>query len=675
MTTNEPGGPRDASTHGVPEAAGPRASTTRPPDDGMPTRLWLLAALTVAALELVRASGPLLDHAFAAGVVTAGVTALVAYGAAGLVAGLLAVVTRVRDGVPSGRTVLLGAGVLAVLRLVLQGLDGDARYWFGLVAVAWAVGVLVVAVAFVAGRASGPRQAVLGIVLGCGLSAALQVLLGTWDALWRTSWVGWVVAVVVALAPLAAFRVARAGEGGSGAHEPATCRPRRLWAVGLVVALAAMVGANPAFVASQSGLALGWAGLAVVVGTGIGAWLLLRPDHWSSTVRVGAAALVVVAVAVAMLVAGVAALVAVVVLDVVVGVVLVGTLSVRRPAPTGTWRLAGASAVAGLGIVAPLLGYMVDYDVPLPFDNAYVPVLAALVLAITGLHHRVPVPTGATPDPDDLQPARVRASRLLLAPAVAVALVGLAPSTTSVHGPSVPARAAGDDLTVLGWNLHYGVSPLGGVDLEQVATTIERVDPDVVLLQEVERGWVFGGGADMATWLSHRLGMTVRFAPAADHQFGNAVLARSGLTDVVVTPLPYGAGPQSRSAISATLTTASGTEVRVTSVHLQHRAENTPTRLDQLTALLSAAPPVGPAVLAGDLNAQPGRPELDLLTDAGWVSAIDAVGDPDVLTSPSTDPTERIDWVFGHDVTFATAEVLPGLTASDHLPLVAHLTP
>jgi len=100
-----------------------------------------------------------------------------------------------------------------------------------------------------------------------------------------------------------------------------------------------------------------------------------------------------------------------------------------------------------------------------------------------------------------------------------------------------------------------------------------------------------------------------------------------------------------------------------------------PTRLEQLTALLSAAPPVGPAVLAGDLNAQPGRPELDLLTDAGWVSAIDAVGDPDVLTSPSTDPTERIDWVLGHDVTFATAEVLTGLTASDHLPLVAHLTP
>ena len=218
-------------------------------------------------------------------------------------------------------------------------------------------------------------------------------------------------------------------------------------------------------------------------------------------------------------------------------------------------------------------------------------------------------------------PARLSSVRLLILPAIVLALVGLVPSTTSTTGADVPARAAGDDLTLVDWNLHYGVSPLTAVDLEGIAATIEAQHPDVVTLQEVERGWIFGGGADMATWLAHRLGMTIHFAPAADHQFGNAVLARSALTDAVVHPLPYGAGPQSRSALSTTLTTASGADVRVTSIHLQHRESNTPTRLEQLDGARRAEPVTPPAVLAGDFNAEPGSPEIQLLEAAGWVSA------------------------------------------------------
>ncbi|MBT0992754.1 endonuclease/exonuclease/phosphatase family protein [Cellulomonas sp. DKR-3] len=659
----------------VPTTAPPTTpSPTTPPDDGTPTRVWLVAALTVAALELVRASGPLLDHAFAAGVVTAGVTAVTTYAVAGLVALVLLLATGARAGVPSGRTLLAGTGVLAVARLVLQATDGDVRYWLGLACVAWACGVLVLAVAFVAGRPDGPRQAAFALLLGCGLSVALQLLLGTWDAVWRTSPVGWTVAAVVALAPLAAFRVARPA---TGAGAPATGRPRRLWAVGPFLALAVTIGANPAFVASQSGVGLAWAGLALVGATSVGCWLLLRPDRWAGGVRVGAGALVVLAVAVAMGVTtgtdGPAALVAVVVLDVALAVVLVGTLSMRRPAPPGTWRTAGAAALVGLGVVGPLLLYMLDYDVPLPVDNALVPVLAALAVALSGLHHRDPAAeTPATGD--DRQPARVRAVRLLLVPPVALALVALVTAPTSTDGAAVPAAARGAELTVLDWNLHYGVSPAVGVDLEEVATTIEAADPDVVLLQEVERGWVFGGGVDMASWLADRLGMTVRFAPAADHQFGNAVLARSALDDVVVHPLPYGAGPQQRSALSATVTTSAGVPVRVTSVHLQHREENTPTRLEQLGTLLADAPVTGPSVLGGDLNAEPGWPELALLEGAGWVSAVDTAGDPAALTSPADEPRYRIDWVLGQQVTFTEASVVTGVQASDHLPVVARLS-
>ncbi|WP_343035407.1 endonuclease/exonuclease/phosphatase family protein [Cellulomonas septica] len=420
------------------------------------------------------------------------------------------------------------------------------------------------------------------------------------------------------------------------------------------------------------------AGLVLLGASALGAWPLLRPDVWPAAVRVGAAVLLTVGTGVSLWTSGPVALVALAVTQVVAGLVVATVLSTRRPAPPGIPRTAISTGFAGLGVVLPLLLYMLDYDVPLPVDNAWVVVLAAAVVGLAGLRRRTPEVAAQVDDPpldDEKVPARVNAARLLLIPGVVLALVGVLAGHRgwSTTGATVPAEAADGPLTVVDWNLHYGVSPLTAVDLEGVARTIEAADPDVVTLQEVERGWIFGGGADMATWLAHRLDMTIRFAPAADHQFGNAVLARSGLTDVTVHPLPYGDGPQQRSALSATLTTASGTPVRVTSVHLQHRASNTPTRLDQLDALLAAEPVTGAAILAGDLNAEPGSPELDLLTDAGWVSAVDAAGDPDALTEPSTDPAHRIDWVLGQGVTF-TAATVGTSTLSDHLPVVATFT-
>jgi endonuclease/exonuclease/phosphatase family metal-dependent hydrolase len=230
-----------------------------------------------------------------------------------------------------------------------------------------------------------------------------------------------------------------------------------------------------------------------------------------------------------------------------------------------------------------------------------------------------------------------------------------------------------DQVTLMSWNLHYGVDPAGDVNLEQIARTIEAQHPSVVTLQEVSRGWVMGGGADVATWLADRLGMRMSFAPAADSQFGNAILTSLPHDAVEALDLPYGAGPQERSALSVDVLVAGG-PLRVTSAHLQHRDENAPTRLDQLDALVAAEGDAPVSVVAGDFSAEPGWPEIALLTDgAGYVSAVDVAGDPAALTSPSTDPWQRIDWVFGHGVTFVQAQVLTDALSSDHLPIVVEL--
>ncbi len=692
---------------------------TLPPELGTPTRVSLLAVLTVLTVELLRASGPLLDRTLPDPLTVVG-TALGTFAASGLVAALLLTLSARRTpGVPDGGTVLAGVAALGVARLVLQALDGTPRFVVGLVAVAVAVAVLTLAVAFTAGRPAGGRHAALGLVLGCGLASGLQLALGTWDAVWRDGTLGWLVpAVLVALA-VALARAAREDEP--------TGRPRRLWSLGPFLALVTLVLANPAFVASQSHATLGVAGLVLVAASTVTVWVLLNPHLLVGPVRVVAAAVLALAVLVAFTVTGPVVLAAVALAVVAAGVVVASATSARRSAPPGLAGTAFVTAGVGAGLVVTLLLYLVDQEVPLPVDNAVVPFLAAVAVALAGLRRRTPshpgidpagraraaaatgtVATAAagTPGPsaplaastasaspagpvgpgtagpagsavpalsdgalrEDSPPFRANAVRLLAIPGVVLALVGWWPAAEAPPGPD---RARGDDLVVLTWNLHYGVTPGDGVELEKIARTIEAQDPDVVALQEVARGWVLGGGVDTATWLSHRLGMDLEFTGAADPQFGNALLSRSTLTDEQRTALPRGGGAQDRAALTATVVLADGTPVRVTSVHLHYRSDDDATRLDQLDALAVDLPDEGAAVLAGDLNAHPGSAELARLDADGWVTD----PGPWAASWPAHDPTDRIDWVLVRGAELAGTEVAASPRTSDHLPVVARVVP
>lgn len=627
----------------------------------------LVSLLTVSTLELVRASGALVDLALTGGGVPAAtLTALVTYLLPGPVAAVLLAVTRGRL---LRRTLLGGSALLAVLRLVAQGLDGGSRFVVGLAAVAVALAVLTLAVALLAGGPGGGRAAAGALALGAAGGVGVQLALGTWDAFWRHTLLGWAVAALAVVALLAA--AGRAVRGAVAADDRA---PGRLWALGPWLALGAMMLANPAFAASQSGLPLALAGPLHAAGLLLAAWTLGRAGRpgpragrlaaGGSVVGVGAAlalggvvdgdgALVLLALFTAQL-AGAHALAC--------ALRLTGAPGVRPS------RLTVSAAVVGILTIGPLLAYQLDYEVPLGVPNELVLVLTAGALAVAGL------------GPDARALAEPQPSRLLV-PVCAVVLLGASvavlAATTSRPATTATAAAPAGSGVVVSWNLHYGVSPRGAVDLESVARTLEAQDADVVLLQEVSRGWVQGGGVDTATWLSQRLDRPFVFAPAADRRFGNAILARRPPSAVEVHALPYGAGPQRRSAISADVPLGT-TTVRVTSVHLQHRAGNTPTRLRQVEALLprlggpggGGPGGGGPEILAGDLNAGPGGPEVGLIGRAGFVSALDTAGDPRALTSPSPAPRRRIDWLFGRGVVFRDARVLTQAQQSDHLPLV-----
>lgn len=621
----------------------------------------LVSVLTLVTLELVRASGPLLDMAFARGVETAAGSALAAYLLPGVFAALLLLLARRR---PIGTLLLVGAVGLALARLVLQGVTGTVRFGVGLATVGLAIAVLTLAVAVLAGRPDGGRRAATAVAQGAAGSVGLQLTMGTWDAVWRPGLAGWVVAVALAAAVVWLAVAARTDDAVP------TSRPGRLWALGPVLGVTVMTLANPAFAASQSGLPL------AVAGTVTGAGLLLAAacaDHVrprGTTVAAAALALTA-ALGTTFLVPvpGVATLGLLVVAQAAAAVVLAGALAPRAGA-FRAGRAAAAASLVGLGTILPVLVFQLDYDVPLGFDNGWVMATAAVVVGLAALRRPAPDARPTEPPADPLGGVSGAASAVSLVVAGALVAAGGALTTHLGSGPDADPGPPGH-VGLVSWNLHYGVGPDGDVDLETIASTIAAQDACVVLLQEVSRGWVQGGGADMATWLANRLGMRMEFAPAADRQFGNAILSCTPASDVAVHELPYGAGPQNRSALSADVTVGGVTE-RYTTVHLQHREANTPTRLDQLATLLSAGD-VG--ILGGDLNAEPGWDEIDFLTSRGLVSAQDAVGDPAELTSPADDPRYRIDWVF---VPQRLTGALVDLTvldtdASDHRPLVLRL--
>lgn len=663
-----------------------------------PGHALLVGVLAFLTLELVRSSGPLLDTAFAVGVLEAAGTALLTYALPGAL--LAAVALAARRG--EAGTLVVGTLVLAVLRLALPLLTGGVRVVVGLTGVALAVGVLVAAVAATARRRGGPLT-LRAVVLGLAVHVGAQLVLTTWDAVWRTDLAGWAVTLGVATSlVLAALRVraeARAEVGArdagpDGATTPAQ-RVRRLWSLGLLLALSALALANVAWVTSQSGLPLAVAGPLTGAGLLVAAWLIglegaPRVGWSTAALRYDAARPVVDAVVLAVLTLALLQLTGPVVLVLLVAVQVLAAqqaaLALRTApgqvraaddaaahAPTtaavGRWapRTALAASGAGLATILPLLLHQLEYDVPLPFPHTLVVAAAAGLLGAAGVHR------GGQPDRREVP----RRPGVPAAIGIGVLVAGTAQVGVATLGAD--AAASGDDphasaaqVTVVSWNLHYGVTPTGHVRLEELARTIEEQDACVVLLQEVARGWVLAGGTDTATWLAHRLGMRASFAPAADRQFGNAVLSCAPHRDVVVHRLPYGAGPQERSAISATVDLAAAPQ-RYTSVHLQHRERNTPTRLEQLEVLLSAG---DLGILGGDLNAEPGWPELDLLADAGFVSAQDALGDPALLTSPTPEPRYRIDWVLGPGWSPGDRlDVLADTPWSDHAPLVLTHTP
>lgn len=232
-------------------------------------------------------------------------------------------------------------------------------------------------------------------------------------------------------------------------------------------------------------------------------------------------------------------------------------------------------------------------------------------------------------------------------------------------------------LRVLSYNIHHGEGMDGRIDLERIAALIRRLEPDLVALQEVDRGVERSGRVDQPERLAEQTGMQSVFERNIAYQggdYGNAVLSRLPVLRVRNHYLPKSLPNEQRGMLEVQVQ-AGGRAVRFLATHLDYHPDDTERMesADMLRRFLRPEPAV-PTVIAGDMNALPDSRVLEALTSF-LIDTYMADSVP-LFTYPAGQPDRRIDYIL-HDRCHAWRcteyRVIPEAVASDHRPVLATL--
>jgi endonuclease/exonuclease/phosphatase family metal-dependent hydrolase len=217
------------------------------------------------------------------------------------------------------------------------------------------------------------------------------------------------------------------------------------------------------------------------------------------------------------------------------------------------------------------------------------------------------------------------------------------------------------------FNIQEGFSNENIWSLEETARTIEEHDPDIVVLQEITRGWLVMSSVDEVRWLADRLEMDFAYSGNShDGLWGNAILSR--LPIVSTGAVVYSTTDNlRRGAVAVEVQTDTGNLV-VIDTHLDNPRGSVDVRLEQITELLGFWDGITPAIIAGDFNADPGSPEWQTLSDAGFIDSGEG------SSETTSEDERRIDYIWITPNLQVDSYTVPDVWVSDHRPVVADLS-
>jgi len=230
-------------------------------------------------------------------------------------------------------------------------------------------------------------------------------------------------------------------------------------------------------------------------------------------------------------------------------------------------------------------------------------------------------------------------------------------------------------LRVMTYNIHVGVGMDKKLDLQRIADVINRERPDLVGLQEVDRGVKRTEGKDEIAELAALTRMEYAFAPNLDYQggkYGVAILSRFPIKSSVHRMFENKREAERRGMLQVEVEVDRRRLTFVTT-HLDYQFEDG--RLfetEQLLKYLADVKP--PLIVVADLNDVPSGSAYQLMRakfDDAWITSR-AKGDG--FSYPADKPGKRIDHIFysSKAIRAKKAWVVESL-ASDHIPVVAEL--
>lgn len=268
-------------------------------------------------------------------------------------------------------------------------------------------------------------------------------------------------------------------------------------------------------------------------------------------------------------------------------------------------------------------------------------------------------------------------------------------------------------VTVASYNVHYGVGLDGHYDVERIIDAVR--DADIICFQEITRGFVANGAADMVAAIEALMpdrycafhapcnidmGSHINRDGKAVSQrleFGNMVVSRWPFSSVRGHLLPRRHRTNmlnlQRGMLETVIETPLGTHVYA-SAHLDHMSAAE--RLDQIAAVrlllngslrdgngisgtssMGLKEPTQPTgfLVGGDFNFEPTEPGYDAITGDGMVD-VSATDDGWTWTDGKA-PNKRLDYIFCDPAMAAMAgHVWIDQTAvgSDHMPVFVTLS-
>jgi endonuclease/exonuclease/phosphatase family metal-dependent hydrolase len=243
-----------------------------------------------------------------------------------------------------------------------------------------------------------------------------------------------------------------------------------------------------------------------------------------------------------------------------------------------------------------------------------------------------------------------------------------------------PAKNAvisgGSTLKVMSYNIHHANPPSkakeGLIDVDAIASVINREKPDLVGLQELDNHTKRSGNIDEAALIGQKTGLHYQFFKSIDYDggdYGLAILSRYPIESYNKVNFPQKIKGEARILSYITVKIPGKGKITFANTHLdaQHPDSNRVVQVKRIMEEMNKQ--TGPIIITGDFNSEPNKETIRILDQNFKRSCVD--GCP--FTIPESNPNKTIDYIAIKNAAWAVTEhkVIPETYASDHRPVTA----